>query len=277
MPYASVASGKSADIITEVIDANGKTILSSTQKMPLAGETVPIILGIDIDGLATDSYRLRVRATFDGADQAEAEKPFFYSSGIQLSEAPPEQTISTAGNDSLILAGSDFVRMSEAEMDEVIAQSMYWGTELDQKAVKKLKSLAEKQSFLFTFWRGQDQTHQSAQPLDAYRIFKSRVEEANKKYAHLRTPGWKTSLGRIFITYGKAKTITDKSFEVGYKPYITWVYEPDHAIRLSTGNYAEFDFVDRDGGGSYSLVSANVIGEPYDPNWKMNEAYRISH
>jgi GWxTD domain-containing protein len=277
VPQASVAPGQNADIVTEVIDASGKSVLSSDEKVLLAGETVPIILGLDVDGLPSDSYRLRVRAKVEDAVQAEAEKQFFYFSGMQLSEAPPDQTLSTAGNDSLLFAGSDFVRMSDAELDEVIAQSMYWGTELDQKAAKKLKSLAEKQSFLFTFWRTQDQIHQSAQPLDAYRTFKKRVEEADKKYSHMKTPGWKSAEGRVYITYGPPKIINDRSFEVGYRPYITWTYDPDPNIRLSMGSFAEFDFVDRQGGGSYSLVSANVIGESYDPNWMTNEALRLSH
>ena len=279
MPYASVAPGQHADIITEVIDASGKAVLSSDEKVALVGETVPIILGLDIDGLPSDSYRLRVRAKVDDAVQAEAEKQFFYSSGMQLSEAPPDQTLSTAGNDSLLFAGSDFVRMSNAELDEVIEQSMYWGTELDQKAAKKLTSLSEKQSFLFTFWRTQDQIHHSAQPLDAYHTFKKRVEDADKKYSHMKTPGWKSAEGRVYITYGPppSKGIQDRSFEVGYRPYIIWQYDPDPAIHLTTGSFAEFDFVDRQGGGSYSLVSSNVVGEGYDPNWMTNEALRLSH
>ena len=279
VPYASVAPGQHADIITEVIDASGKAVLSSDEKVALVGETVPIILGLDIDGLPSDSYRLRVRAKVDDAVQAEAEKQFFYSSGMQLSEAPPDQTLSTAGNDSLLFAGSDFVRMSNAELDEVIEQSMYWGTELDQKAAKKLTLLSEKQSFLFTFWRTQDQIHHSAQPLDAYHTFKKRVEDADKKYSHMKTPGWKSAEGRVYITYGPppSKGIQDRSFEVGYRPYIIWQYDPDPAIHLTTGSFAEFDFVDRQGGGSYSLVSSNVVGEGYDPNWMTNEALRLSH
>ncbi len=277
VPHASVQPGQNADVITEVIDATGKAILSTTEKVPLVGETVPIILGLDIDGLATDSYKLRVRAKVDDAVQAEMEKQFFYSSGMQLSEAPPEKTLSAAGSDSLLLAGLDFVKMSDAELDEVIAQSMYWGTETDQKAAKKLKTIDEKQSFLFTFWRGQDQIHQSTQPLEAYRTFRKRVDYANKQYSHMKTPGWKSSQGRIYITYGPPKLIGDYSYTTAYKPYIIWQYDPDPNIRLTNGNFAEFDFVDRQGGGSYSLVSANVVGESYDPTWMTSEALRLSH
>ncbi len=275
VPRAAV--GQTADILTDVIDANGKSILSSDEKVPMAGGTVPIIIGLDIDGLATDSYKLRIRTKVEDAVQSEAEKPFFYSSGMKLSEEPPEQTTTSAGNDSVLFAGSDFLKMSEVELDEVIAQSMYWGTELDQKAVKKLKSVSEKQSYLFTFWRSMDIKHQSTQPLDAYRLFRKRVDEVNKKYSYQRTPGWKTSLGRIFIIYGKPQTVSNVSYDPGYKPYIVWQYDQDPNIRLSTGSSAEFDFVDRQGAGLYYLVSANVVGESYDPNWMTNEALRLAH
>jgi GWxTD domain-containing protein len=277
VPHASIAPGQNADIVTEVVDPTGNVILSSDEKVPLAGETVPIILGLDIDGLASDSYKLRVRAKVEDAVQAEAEKSFFYSSGMKLSEEPPEQNSSSAGNDSLLLAGSDFVKMSDAELDEVIAQSMYWGTELDQKAAKKLKSLSEKQGFLFTFWRSMDQKHQSTQPLDAYRLFRKRVADADAQYNYQKTPGWKTSQGRVYITFGPPKTITNERFESGYKPYIVWQYDPDPNIRVRSGNFAEFDFVDRQGGGNYYLVSSNAIGENYDANWLTTEALRTAH
>ena len=275
VPHASV--GQSADVVTEVIDPTGKAILSSTEKVPLAGETVPIILGLDVDGLASDSYKLRVRAKVDDAVQAEAEKAFFYSSGMKISEDAPDQSVSTAANDSLLFAGSDFVKMSDAEIDEVIAQSMYWGSELDQKAAKKLKTLSEKQAFLFTFWRTMDVKHESQQPLDAYRLFRKRVADADRQYNYQKTAGWKTSQGRVYITYGPPKVITNERFESGYKPYIIWQYDPDPNIRVRNGNFAEFDFVDRQGGGNYFLVSSNAIGESYDANWLTNEALRIEN
>jgi GWxTD domain-containing protein len=274
VPRSSI--GQSADIITAVIDPTGKELMSSTEKMTLGGGTVPVMLGLDVDGLASDSYKLRVRAKVDDAVIAETEKSFFYSSGMKLSEEPPEQA-SAANNDSLLYAGSDFVKMSDAEIDEVITQSMYWGSSTDQKAAKKLKTLAEKQSFLFTFWRAEDAVKHSARPLDAYRLFRGRVAEANKQYSHMKTPGWKSSQGRVYISYGNPKFIGNEKFQTGYKPYIVWQYDPDPSIRLSTGNYAEFDFVDRMGDGNYSLVSSNVVGETYDVNWMTNEALKLAH
>jgi hypothetical protein len=117
--------------------------------------------------------------------------------------------------------------------------------------------------------------------LDAYRTFKARVEKANKDYSYQKTPGWKSGRGRVYITYGPPTRVQTTSFDAAYKPYIIWQYDPDPYIRIlpgsSTAGYAEFDFVDRMGGGYYYLVSANVIGESYDANWLSDEALRLGH
>ncbi len=278
VPVAYTKLSESADVISEVIDGSGNVVLSSTEKVPLAGQTIPLALGLDIDGLSSDAYKIRIKAKVEEAVQAEAEKSFYYSSGMKLSEEAPPPA-SSLSNDSVLFAESDFAKLTDATVDEVVEQSMYWGSEPDQQVAKKLHSLSEKEHFLFTFWRDQDAIHHSAQSLDAYRTFKQRVEQANKDYTYQKTPGWKTGRGRVLITYGPppSRNIQSFLFIPGYKPYIIWTYDPDPNLRLSTGNYAEFDFVDRMGGGNFYLVSSNVIGETYDPNWKANEAMQLAH
>ena len=276
VPPSIARTNGSAEIETDVIDASDAKILSNTENVPVTSEAVPIILSLDIDGLSSDAYKLRILAKFENAVQAEAEKTFYYSSGMKISEeAPPP--VNSAAQDSVIFAESDFAKMSEAEAEVAIAQAMYWGREVDQQAAKKLPSLSEKQHFLFSFWRSQDASRHAAQPLDVYRVFKTRVDQANKDYSFEKTPGWKTGRGRVYITYGPPKTIGTHSFDPGYKPYITWQYDSDPNIHLIAGNFAEFDFVDRMGGGNYYLVSANVLGESYDPNWLTTEALRLGH
>ncbi len=276
VPANSVDPAQKADIVTSVIDASGKQIVSSTEKVQLTGPAVPLILGLDIDGLPGDSYRLRIQAKYEDAIVAEIEKPFFYASEMKLSEDAPPPPASLS-NDSILFAESDFMKMSEPEADERIDQSKYWMGEADQNAAKKLKTLADKQRFLFTFWRSEDEKLHSAQPLDAYRLFMGRVTEANKEYNYQKTPGWKTGRGRVLITYGPPKRIGTVAYDPAYKPYIVWQYDPDPNIRLKAGTFPEFDFVDRMGGGNYFLVSSNVIGENYDVDWMTHEALRLAH
>ena len=66
------------------------------------------------------------------------------------------------------------------------------------------------------------------------------------------------------LPMARREVITNERFESGYKPYIIWQYDPDPNIRVRNGNFAVFDFVDRQGGGNYFLVSSNAIGESYD-------------
>ncbi|HZK75740.1 MAG TPA: GWxTD domain-containing protein, partial [Candidatus Kapabacteria bacterium] len=265
------------DIVTSVLDPAGTQILSSTEKVPLAGTTIPIMLGLDIDGLASDSYKLRIQAKYQDAIAAEAEKSFYYTSDIKLSEAAPAPTSSTMAADSILFAGSDFAKLSDPEADELIEQSMYWGDDADKTAAKKLRTLDGKQQFLFSFWRAQDSKLHTAQPLAAYRSFMSRVADANTKYTYQKTPGWKSSRGRVLIMYGPPTAVDNEPFVAGYKPYLVWQYDANQTLRLRAGNRAEFDFVDRMGGGNYFLVNSNVIGENYDPNWLTTEAMETAH
>ena len=71
-------------------------------KGPLARrKPFPLFSGYHVYGLASDSYKLSVRAKVDDAVQAESrEKAFFYSSGMKISEDAPDQSVSTAANDS---------------------------------------------------------------------------------------------------------------------------------------------------------------------------------
>jgi len=278
VPRSLVDMSQKVDLITSVVDPSGAEILTSTQKIPLSWTTIPIILGVDIDGLASDSYKLRIRVKYQDAIADQEEKPFYYTSDIKLSEAAPAPPASLSG-DSILFAGSEFAKLTDAEANERIEQSMYWGDDADKTAVKKLRSVEEKQRFLFSFWRAQDTKLHSARPLDAYHLFMGRLAEADQKFSYQKTPGWKTGRGRVWIMYGPPpqKGIKTVSYEAGYKPYIIWLYDPSPDFRLRSGNQAEFDFVDRMGGGNYFLVNSNVIGENYDPEWMTHEALQLAH
>lgn len=278
VPRTLVDPSQNVEVVVSVIDATGREVLSSTSKHAMAGETLPIVAALDIDGLAGDTYKVRLRVKHEDAIVAEAEKTFFFTSEMKLSEEPPEQS---GVDEKILFASSDFSKLSEAEADERIAQALYVASEADHKATKTLKDLPSKQHFLFGFWLQQDATLHSTAPLGAYRQFLSRVDSANKMYTHMKTAGWKSGRGRVFIIYGlPPQNGIDETHRVGTstKPYITWLYDPNPNLRLASGaTRPEFDFVDLQGGGNFVLVSSNVAGETYDPNWLINEAYRLSH
>ncbi len=276
VPKAAVDPSQSVQVTTAVLDPSGLQMVSNTDSVPLAGATIPLILGMDIDGLASDSYRLRIQVKYQDAVVAQGEKNFYYASDITLSQAPPAPVASLSA-DSILFAGSQFSKLTDAEADDLVQESMYWGDDADHQRAAKLTTLDDKQHFLFSFWREQDDKYRAAQPLDEFRVFNARVAEADQQYVYMKIPGWKTSRGRVLITYGPPKYVNHEYNEAGYKPFITWGYDSDPNIRLRTGDRAEFDFVDRTGGGNYSLVNSNVVGENYDPGWMSTEALQLAH
>ncbi len=278
VPQSAVDPAQSADVITSVVDGTGRVILTSTDKVPLAGAVIPLILGLDIDGLASDSYRLRVQVKSQDAVVAETGKTFYYASDLTLQQAPPPAPAGLS-TDSVPFDATDFAKLDEAGADLLIEQSMYWGNDNDRNLARKEKTLVDKQHFLYAFWLAQDAKRNSVRPLDAYRTFMKRLNEANTKYTFEKTPGWKTGRGKVLIVYGPPVRVDDEYYTAGYKPYTIWQYDPDPTIHLQpgSGNFPEFDFVDRMGGGNYSLVSSNVIGQTYDPNWLTTEALRLAH
>lgn len=275
LPKALVDPSGKLEVVTSVIDPSGKEILSSTTKYEMLGETLPIVGAIDIDGLAEDSYKFRVRVKHDDAIVAEAQKTFYYTSEMKISEeAPAPASI----DESALFAGSEFSKMTDAEADERVAQSLYVAGDADRKASKALKDVAAKQSFLFNFWRKQDQAMHEATPLTSYHLFLRRVDSANKMFTHMKTPGWKSSRGRVFLVYGSPNYLDEHRVETSAKPYIRWEYDPNPAIRLVAGaQRAEFVFLDRQGGGDFVLVHSNVIGETYQADWYSREALRLAH
>src|SRR5438270_6668412 len=133
----------------------------------------------------------------------------------------------------------------------------------------KLSNLSDKQLFLYTFWRKQDALHHAPHPLDIYHEYLKRIDEVNKQFTYQKTPGWKTDMGRVYLTYGPPPQngVEKHLFESAARPYIYWdYYNLDQNVRLSSGHQAHFVFLDRQGGGKFYLVESNVIGETSERN-----------
>jgi len=279
VPQRVVDPSQSVEVITTIIDPVGKEVVSVPQKFSLNGATIPILMSVDVDGLAGDSYKLIIRAKYEDAVVAQTEKTFFFTSDMKLSEETPVAVSTANVDEEAVFTASEFSKMSDADVEDRIAQSLYLGNDADHKAVKKLSNLADKQRFLYHFWRQQDAAHHAAHPLDIYHQYSERLDEVNKQFTHQKTPGWKTSMGRVYLTYGPPPLngITKTLFDPSAKPYISWEYNPDQSIRVSSGNRGFFIFLDRQGGGNFVLVHSNVLGEPSEADWYSREAHQLSH
>jgi GWxTD domain-containing protein len=271
VPKALVGSDP-VTLTTRIVDAAGRQLLASSQEQQLTSEAIPLIVGLDIDGLPQDQYRLQVQIKQDGGVIAERQKPFFYLSGMQIVE---EQGTPAAASSQDLFAISPFSRMTEAEADELIAQSLYLGSDAERKQAKAMKTLDAKRHFLLDFWMRRDP--EGADPLTTFGEYRARLQYVAEKYSYQRTPGWKTSRGRIFLIYGQPRAIGGEEFNPETKPYITWSYDPVPGVRVNSGSEPTFVFVDRQGGGNFVLVHSNVIGEVNEPDWYNVEAHRLAH
>jgi len=275
------------EIITRVLSGDKHLMFSNTHRQALLAPVTPIIGSIDIDGLPSDSYILQLEVKSGTLFDALAEKQFFFDDGMNVSEESNESVNKQALDEENIYAVSGIANMAEMEVLEKGNQAMYIAKTDQQKTWKQLKeksevssenspekqkNIAEERKFLYAFWREKDIEKGSRMPLSAFHEYYRLVDEANKKFTIMKTPGWETDFGRIYLKYGapEERNIDKQLHSINAKPYISWTYF-DKNIKLFTGNHPLFIFVDRRGGGKFELVHSNALGETYEPDWYSRE------
>lgn len=269
LPKEYVDPNQSAEVTSRIVDGAGHEMFTSTKQQPLLAATVPVIGSISIDGLPGDTYSLEVIVKKGGQVIARNVRKFFYETDFVESD---ENTQSGGQNDEAIYLSSNISKFSEAELSEHYDQFLYVAKPDEKKSYNATKDLEGKRKLFFAFWRSRD-LNPKAKPLSSYTAYYERVAEANKKFNHLKTPGWKTGRGQVFIKYGNPDRIDPHMFEPNARPYIVWTYFDRGGLQLTSGNTPEFDFVDRQGGGNFLLVNSNVLNEVQQNDWYAREVY----
>lgn len=271
VPKSEVSGSNAGVIRIQVLDGTGKEMFKTSEEVQLDAPVVPIIGSAEIEGLPTDAYVLQLTLMRGTTVVDSVKRQFFYDSGIQLSE---EDDAPAAANvdEATLYTDAGFGNLSELEVEERAKQTLYGATEIQKKSYDKLTELKARQQWLFDYWRAKDKEI-GAPPLSQYRAFLKRVDEANRMFTVMKTPGWKSSRGRVWIQYGKPDQITGEPFAINSKPYIQWEYV-SQKIPLQSGSRAEFVFVDKQGGGNFILVSSNARGEVEEDDWFTREAQR---
>jgi GWxTD domain-containing protein len=281
LPANIIAAGQKAEIVARILDPINHEMFKTTQEVSLDAAMIPVMGSIAIDGLPSDGYWLEISLVKDGKSLAIIQRGFYYDSGIEFSEESDAATATTAksGQDEqTIFLTSDFNTLGEYELNERVDQIKYLMSDAQKNDFKKLTEMSAKRDFLFKFWRAKDAENPKAQPLSTYMAFLKRIEEANKQFTRMKTPGWKTDRGRVMIQYGipEPANIDRHPFSIDTKPYVIWEY-PGRNIPLQSGSRAQFVFVDKQGGGSFVLVSSNAKGETYEADWYSREALQTTN
>jgi GWxTD domain-containing protein len=269
-PERAVDPNKQLEVITRILDSKGNQMYTNTRAEQLTQAIIPVIGTVAIDGLPTDRYTLEVSIKQGGNLEGVAKKAFFYDSGIEFSGE--EETIAPdLANFEAEFMSSEINRISESELDEKIAQAKLIMEDKHIKIFNGLKTADEKRRNFYEFWRVRDMNNA---PMTAYKNYYARVAEVEKKYRVMKTPGWKTDRGRITLKYGEPTHEELEGHTIGTRPYMTW-QNSNYRGRLTSGQMAEFVFVDRQGGGNFVLVHSNVQGEVSNPDWYSQDAVQM--
>ena len=118
------------------------------------------------------------------------------------------------------------------------------GSEIDK--IRKLKTLPERIAAFDAFWVARDPTTGTREN-EMKREFYRRIFYANREFRHMRTEGWRTDRGRVYITYGDPDQIDDVPMSPSDVPYQIWHY-------YKQGQYKRFTFVDKNDDGDYRLL-----------------------
>ncbi len=231
-----------------VLDSNGshpKDYGSMTHSKP--GSSAVLASALNPGSLLPGSYYLQVSVKdLDFVREVKRIKPF----RIQAS------TIAE-------IAGKPG---SEEEAKNLRKMLTYIATRDELRMYDQL-NLSGKRQFLTEFWRKKDpdpSTPENEFKIEYYR----RWEEAQRRYSTTKEgidtwkkDGWKTDMGRVYITYGEPDNIERYPLTIDSKAWEKWNYD-----YIQGGIF--FIFMDDQGYGVYKLVHSNAKGERKDPAWQ---------
>jgi len=248
--------GYSVDI--RIYDGNGilyKQLPPVNRKV--SAESEAILNGFNVSSFKAGVYNLEV-SVHGGGQSTSATKAFEVTPGKvqwqlasqaeELSDFPEAQSITTEG-----------------EAKNFRNQILYIATREELSQYDDL-SLEAKGNFAKAFWHKRDQSPET--PINEIMVeHYRRMRYANEAFATFRpvagqaANGWKTDLGRVYITYGPPSDEENYPSSLETRPWKRWNYND-----VEGGVY--FIFIDETGYGDYRLVHSSAQREPKDYNWE---------
>ncbi len=98
-------------------------------------------------------------------------------------------------------------------------------TKAERKIFKMLETDLQRDMFINAFWKNRDPNHNTI--INEYKNeHYKRLKYATDTFGRgTPTPGWKTEMGRIYITLGKPKSILRYEHETELRPIVIWYYQ----------------------------------------------------
>lgn len=233
------------------LSRNG-AVLEETERRRVRRRTADAIVYVEktpVDSLLSGKYEYH----FELSDSSfkptiHRSKPLFiYNPNIK-----PEMVVER----NMDALSTEFAGVTEELLDEMRQQVEYIIASDEKETYKTVKTSEQKRNFFERFWATRGGT-------SAQRAYMNKIQEANRRFSHGSTPGYKTDKGRIFIKYGEPQNIERENSSSNQKPYEIWQYE-----NLPTQGNVIFIFADRMGFGRYELIHSTAIGEVHNQNWQ---------
>jgi len=228
----------------DILNAAGEVVKSypqSAKRKP--GRSAVEVGGINVVGLAPDTYFLRLTVKDHHAEQEVSNQRWFRVT------TPDMET----------LASGEQVALTSEEAGYRENLIRYVASDEDLRTYQGL-SLEGKARFLEEFWRRRDPD--PATPLNEFRReHMRRWNYANQHFSQFRQDdGWKTDQGRIYIVYGPPDDIERYPSDITRVAWERW-----HFYSLEGG--IEFIFADLSGFDDYTLIHSTAKSEFRDPSW----------
>jgi GWxTD domain-containing protein len=237
-----------------VINSRGQLVSSKSKKINKSVDSRVEVGKLNVYKFPTDTYTLVINLIDSVANYGvlSSKKFFVYNPSVA-----PVDTLQLTTSPVL---STTFGSMSEEELDDLFAKSVYIASEAEKDRYEALSTVEAKREFMYTFWRARDE-NPSDDRNQYYQDYLKRIAESNAKFTAAKKDGWKTDRGRVYLIYGPPSEIERYPNQIETKPYEIWRYE-------SLEGGVSFVFGDVSGYNDYQLLHSTKRGELRDDNWQ---------
>jgi GWxTD domain-containing protein len=236
-----------------VINSRGQVVSSKSKKINKSVDSRVEVGMVKVHKLPTDTYKLLIDLIDSTANYGvSSSKRFFVYNPSIIPVDSFQTTVSPA-------LSTTFGAMSEEEIDDLFAKSIYVATVQEKDQYKSLSTVEAKREFIYKFWKARDEN--TSNPKGSYQNYMKRINESNDRFSAMGKEGWKTDRGRVFLVYGEPSEIQRYPNQTDVKPYEIWQYE-----NIEGG--VMFVFGDLTGFSDYQLLHSTKRGELRDDYWQ---------
>ena len=236
-----------------VFNSKGQLISSKTKRINKSVDSRVEVGKQNVYKFPTDTYTLVINVIDSLANYGvlSSKKFFVYNPSVE-----PIDTFQVTVSPVL---STTFGAMSEEELDDLFAKSVYIASEGEKDKYEALATVEAKREFTYTFWKARDE-NPSDDKNQYFQDYLKRISEANERYTAAKKDGWKTDRGRVYLIYGPPSELERYPNQNETKPYEIWKYE-------SLEGGVVFVFGDVTGFNDYQLLHSTKRGEMRDDYW----------